>query len=600
VLFGLALGHYLPHTRLVFLLAVAGGVASALLTEGLSRRLARYGLPILGLPFLVFAWLVIAFASPGHAPEHWLRPDLLAGMLPRLASAAPVGQYALDVLRVFGSAFFCPGALSGLLVFAGLLVVSRISAAVGLGSALVAALLTESHPMPELNINLAIVAVGLVFFLAPGRRLLWQVPAGIALTAALAFGLDALVGITHLPYLILPLTVTLFAALLLGRRRMLGVELVPMMLLRSPDDHFRTYARCKRARLALPFFGTWWVSQGVNGGETHKGLLAHAWDFMVRDERGRSFVTPGYRLADYHAFGLLVCAPAAGRVVAVENSVGDNAPGRLNREQNWGNYVVIEHSCLEFSILAHLAQGSVRVRPGEQVSAGAIVGACGNSGYSGQPHLHYQLQAGFVPGSDALPAMFHHYLVIEPDRERLVVSGLPGPGETVQPLPVQDSVRRLLESGWEDESAFRVTGPRGSCVETWRVTRGDGELAVFSAGTRVRLRYESDGLAVRRIRGSRRTLLARTFEGVEFLPFYSRPGLELPGRAWRHRCGARERLADGTDALLLESVRRGGERRIWFAEGAGIARVEWVAGARHFVAEREPTEKVEARNPKSD
>jgi urea transporter len=582
VLLGLAAGYYLPHGRLVFLLAIVGGVVSALATEWLSHRLSKSELPVLGLPFLAFAWLVIAFAGTGHPPAHFARVDPLAALLPGFISST---------LQVFGSAFFSKSVLSGLLVLAGLLFVSRISAAVGLGGALVATVLTMSRPVPELSINLIIVPIGLVFFIVPSRKMLWQLPAGIGLTVLLALALDIVVGVTHLPYLILPLTVTLFAALLLGRSKRLGVELVPMAMLRSPEDHFRVYLRRDRPRLHLPFFGTWYVSQGVDGGETHKNRLAHAWDFMVRDERGRSFATPGYRLGDYHAFGLLVCAPAAGKVVAIENGVADNAPGKLNREQNWGNHVIIEHSFLEYSILAHLQQGTVGVRVGEAVNQGTVVGRCGNSGYSGQPHLHYQLQAGPVPGSDALAAEFHNYLVLGDGRERLFRTGLPEQGQTVQPMVKAENVRRLLPAGFDGDVAFAVQRDSARVrQERWDVSKveGESELTIVRSGpARVVLAEEKEGLSVGRVRGSRASLLARTFEGIEFIPFYSRPGLEFENGGWRHAFGRREPLGSGVDALVLESVGKGQERRIWFAEGVGIAKVEWTSGPRHIVGERQ-------------
>jgi urea transporter len=574
VLLGLALGHFLPHGRLVFLLAVVGGVVSALATEWLSHRFSKLSLPVLGLPFLAFAWLVIVFAGTGRPPAHWSVTDPLARYLP---------TFVADTVRVFGSAFFSSGVISGLLVLAGLLAVSRISAAVALGGALVAALLNLFVPAPELSINLVIVPIGLVFFLAPGRRMLWQLPAGVALTALLAFALDVVVGVTHLPYLILPLTLTLFAVLLLGRYRAPGVDLVPVQVLRSPEDHFRALLNRPKPVLRLPFFGTWFVSQGVAGGETHRDRLAHAWDFMVRDERGRTFGTPGYRLADYHAFGLQVCAPAAGRVVAVESAVPDNPPGTLNREQNWGNYVVVEHGMFEYSILAHLRQWSVRVKAGAAVSPGTVVGLCGNSGYSGQPHLHCQLQSGPLPGSDALDAEFTDYIVVSSTGERFVHRGIPAQGETVMPLLPQDAVRRRVTAGFESDSVMT-----GSRTETWKVSRGpvQGDTVLSCGPTRVSVREMRNGLAILKMRGSRATALGRTFDGIEFIPFYSRPGLEFTQAGRQHKFGRRAALASGADVLLLETTLGATTRRIWFAMGVGIARVEWQAGGRETVVER--------------
>lgn len=70
----------------------------------------------------------------------------------------------------------------------------------------------------------------------------------------------------------------------------------------------------------------------------------------------------------------------------------DNAPGSMNAYMALGNFVVIEHRAREYSVLAHLKQGSVRVKPGRKVKRGEVLGLCGNSGNSSEPHLHYHLQ----------------------------------------------------------------------------------------------------------------------------------------------------------------------------------------------------------------
>lgn len=56
-----------------------------------------------------------------------------------------------------------------------------------------------------------------------------------------------------------------------------------------------------------------------------------------------------------------------------------------------GNAVVVR--CAKtgaFVALVHLKQGSVKVAEGDFVRAGDVVGACGNSGNSTQPHVHVQ------------------------------------------------------------------------------------------------------------------------------------------------------------------------------------------------------------------
>jgi murein DD-endopeptidase MepM/ murein hydrolase activator NlpD len=76
-----------------------------------------------------------------------------------------------------------------------------------------------------------------------------------------------------------------------------------------------------------------------------------------------------------------------------------------------------------------LSNGSLRVVLGERVASGQVIAACGNSGRSTGPHLHYNLQAGpEASGAMGLPAQFIDYLA---NGER-VARGEPLQGQTVQ------------------------------------------------------------------------------------------------------------------------------------------------------------------------
>ena len=46
------------------------------------------------------------------------------------------------------------------------------------------------------------------------------------------------------------------------------------------------------------------------------------------------------------------------------------------------------------AVLAHLRRGSPTVQVGERVRAGQVLGQCGNSGNSSDPHVHVQLMDG--------------------------------------------------------------------------------------------------------------------------------------------------------------------------------------------------------------
>ncbi len=63
----------------------------------------------------------------------------------------------------------------------------------------------------------------------------------------------------------------------------------------------------------------------------------------------------------------------------------------INTEQ--GNCFVLELAETgTYLVVAHLQAGSVRVRVGETVREGEPIAACGNSGYSSEPHIHIHHQ----------------------------------------------------------------------------------------------------------------------------------------------------------------------------------------------------------------
>ena len=74
-----------------------------------------------------------------------------------------------------------------------------------------------------------------------------------------------------------------------------------------------------------------------------------------------------------------------------------------------GNYVVIDHGNGEFSVYCHMKEGSLRVKPGDKVKKGQVIGQVGNTGNSGAPHLHFQIQDSpdFIT-ANGLPMMFEN------------------------------------------------------------------------------------------------------------------------------------------------------------------------------------------------
>lgn len=93
------------------------------------------------------------------------------------------------------------------------------------------------------------------------------------------------------------------------------------------------------------------------------------------------------QLDRYAVFGETVVSPCSGRLLDTIDRFPDLIPPNVDREHLAGNNIVIECKGIEI-LLAHLKQGSVRVRVGESIREGQPVAQVGNSGNTSEPHLH--------------------------------------------------------------------------------------------------------------------------------------------------------------------------------------------------------------------
>ena len=174
-------------------------------------------------------------------------------------------------------------------------------------------------------------------------------------------------------------------------------------------DNYKT-----KTDLILPFIGEWVVFNGGKDASTN--------DHRTEDNTGPANQTFAYdfvkehteskRLEDYGAFGAEVLAPGDGKVVQVINGSFDVPIGETDWIVLCGNAITIDHLNGEFSTLAHLKHNSIKVRVGEMVHQGDVIAACGNSGNTSEPHIHYHLQDSLYQHTgNGLPAQFRKILI---------------------------------------------------------------------------------------------------------------------------------------------------------------------------------------------
>jgi murein DD-endopeptidase len=129
----------------------------------------------------------------------------------------------------------------------------------------------------------------------------------------------------------------------------------------------------------------------------------------LRDD-GRTFQGDEKDNKNYLAYGSEAYAVADGVVTETKDGIPENIPGANSRavpitlETVGGNHVILDIGGGHFAFYAHLQPGSLRVKLGDKVHRGQVVGLVGNTGNSTEPHLHFHIENGSSPlGAEGLP-----------------------------------------------------------------------------------------------------------------------------------------------------------------------------------------------------
>jgi len=141
-----------------------------------------------------------------------------------------------------------------------------------------------------------------------------------------------------------------------------------------------------------------------------------------------------------------------GRVAQVVDDLPDSPIGGADETNNWGNVVVIEDARGFFVELSHFAEKSIRVKKGDWVERGAVLGLCGNSGYSPQPHIHVQVQATDAIGAASLPFSFVSYA----DDGEFQANNVPQERRIVEPLYRDKRLDNITNFLLDDELHYQV------------------------------------------------------------------------------------------------------------------------------------------------
>ncbi|MFD0749932.1 urea transporter [Mucilaginibacter calamicampi] len=486
LLLGIAFGTFYQFNITYWLWFIVACLLVVSITIVLTGLLGKYGLPVLSLPFIITFWIILAAANGSGAmglqqKESYMLVELNIGGEPFIAwvlSAWDVGflpKYPDLFFRSLSSIFFQNSVIAGVIMSIGLFIHSRIGFSllvVGFAAACIFNQLTGFYPDGishyHLGANFIMISLAIGgFFLIPSyRSFLWAIVT-IPLAFLIVNAFTKLLGAYNLPVFSLPFAVLTITLLYFFMLRVIPgkLKLTPIQHY-SPETNLYQYLNgqerlhdLKYLRLNLPFVGTWTVSQGYDGGITHQDEWSKALDFVITDEDNNTYRDTGTRPEHFYCFNKPVLACADGVVEEVVSHIEDNAIGVVNTGQNWGNTVVIKHITGIYTKASHLKQHSIKVKIGDYVRQGDMLGLCGNSGRSPEPHLHFQVQVTPYIGSKTLAYPFAYYINSKTDLKDLKSFETPAEGTQVHPVDLSTQLKQAFT--WQPGYNAQLTGADG-------------------------------------------------------------------------------------------------------------------------------------------
>ncbi|MFZ4547656.1 MAG: urea transporter [Bacteroidales bacterium] len=495
LLAGLGMGTFFDPGYVYFSLLLLAALVALILSVTLGSWLGKYGLPHLSIPFVITFWFIVLpsaqFENLGLTQRniYWMNEVYAIGGNSMLTffqtiDALPIHKMLDIYLRSMSSIFFQNNLIAGIIIAIVVLISSRIAFSLTVLGFLSAYLFaqfsgSEAASITYYNIgaNYIMVAIAIGgFFVVPSRySYLWAVLL-VPLTSLILLFMSKLLGYIQLPVFSLPfsIVVILFVYFLMVRVSPSKLKLTPVQYY-SPEINLYTFNNNKD-RLAhllyfpfyMPFWGEWTVTQGHDGEHTHKGDWGKAFDFMIKDDKLKTFKSNGLLCENYYCYNKPVLAPADGIVEEIIDNVDDNEIGKVNTTNNWGNTIIIRHLPGLYTQMSHLKKGSFKVAKGNFVQKGDMLGLCGNSGRSPEPHLHFQVQVTPLVGARTLDYPFAYYNQNENSKLELVQFSKPAEGALVSGITGNVMLKTAFDIMPDTSLKYSYLNEKGiEVVEQW-------------------------------------------------------------------------------------------------------------------------------------
>ena len=124
---------------------------------------------------------------------------------------------------------------------------------------------------------------------------------------------------------------------------------------------------------------------------------------------------------NWKTYGIELISVADGTIVDIKDGIIENEPlsdemaVRITRETISGNYIVIDIGNNLYAVYGHLIPKSLKVKIGDKVKKGQIIGLLGNSGNSDCPHLHFHLESksNAFFGGEGIPYLLKDFVALK-------------------------------------------------------------------------------------------------------------------------------------------------------------------------------------------
>jgi biotin carboxyl carrier protein len=215
------------------------------------------------------------------------------------------------------------------------------------------------------------------------------------------------------------------------------------------------------AVIASPLDGTNLVAaNGPSNTSAHRRALipvdGHAYisqryaiDWVEAYPDGKTFQGDEKDNKSYKIYGAEIHSVADGVVTEMKDGLPQNVPNAdtyavpITLETIGGNHVIVDIGGGHFAFYAHMQPGSPRVKVGDHVKTGQVLGLVGNTGNSSEPHLHFDIcDASSMLACEGLPYAFDSFEItsrMEGDAMKALAAPITRRGE----IPAEDDIVTL-------------------------------------------------------------------------------------------------------------------------------------------------------------